>query len=804
MESSKSLRERAASALSEAARRAFVHLRAGLIALPVAIAVVAIAPGASAADMAAGAREALNTIVEHEIAAQRIPGAVIAIGDADGVFYRAAFGERATAPRHEPMTLDTVFDLASLTKVICTTTAVMQLVETHRLRLDAPVARYWPAFAANGKGAVTVGQLLAHTSGLAPDVPLAARNRSRPGVLREVLAERLRAAPGERVIYSDINFVVLGELVQRITHRTLDDYARAHIFAPLGMRDTQFVPDLGHVARSAPTTPEGASMHEGHVHDPTAAAMGGVAGNAGVFSTADDLARYARMLLGGGQLDGARVLRASTVASLTVPRSPPGALPWRGFGWALDAPLVPNRDRLPPLGATTHTGYTGTALWIDFVTRRFVIILTNRVHSSENGDARPLRAQVVGWLASQGEEIGSDDIARVLPLAAPAIDAFLRPPASRGPVLSGIDMLEGQTFAPLAGLRVGLLTNRSGFDHAGRRTIDVLAQAPGLTLATLFSPEHGLATDRDARVPDARDAATGLPVRSLYGGTRRFPPASLEGLDALIVDLQDAGVRLFTYETTLGYALEAAAARGIPLFVLDRPNPLGADTFGGPVLDPGRESFTGYHPLPLVHGMTMGELAMLLNDERRIGARLHVIPMQGYRRTMRFADTGLGWLAPSPNLRTLAALDLYPDLALLEGANLSVGRGTARPFEQIGAPWIDGEALAQALNARALGARFRAVDFVPSESTYRGKLCHGVAIARNPASVPPGTLGLGMAIALHQLYPDRFDVGGTRDAIGSAAVWEALKSGANLETLQPLLGAQRASFAARRSRFLLY
>ncbi|GLU31108.1 exo-beta-N-acetylmuramidase NamZ domain-containing protein [Trinickia caryophylli] len=804
MESSKSLRERAASALSEAVGRSFVHLRARLLALPVALTVALVPLSAVAADIPDAAREELNTIVEHEIAAQRIPGAVVAIGDASGVFYRAAFGERATTPRHEPMTIDTVFDLASLTKAICTTTAVMQLVETHRLRLDDPVARYWPAFAANGKGTVTVGQLLAHTSGLAPDVPLAARNRSRPGVLREVLAERLHAAPGARVIYSDINFVVLGELVQRITHRTLDDYARAHIFAPLAMRDTQFVPDLGHMARSAPTTPDGAGMREGRVHDPTAAAMGGVAGNAGLFSTADDLARYARMLLGGGRLEGARVLRSSTVASLTVPRSPPGELPWRGFGWALDAPLVPNRDRLAPLGALTHTGYTGTALWIDFVTQRFVIILSNRVHPYESGDARPLRAQIVGWLASRGKETGSDDIARALPLAAPAIDAFRRPPSSHGPVLSGIDVLQAQAFAPLAGMRVGLLTNRSGFDHAGRRTIDLLAQAPGLTLVTLFSPEHGLATDRDARVPDARDAATGLPVRSLYGGTRRFAPASLDGLDALVVDLQDAGVRLFTYETTLGYALEAAAARGIPLFVLDRPNPLGADTFGGPVLDADRESFTGYHPLPLVHGMTMGELATLLNDERGIGAQLHVIPMQGYRRAMRFADTGLGWVPPSPNLRTLAALDLYPDLALLEGANLSVGRGTARPFEQIGAPWMDGEALAQALNARALGARFRPVDFVPLESTYRGKLCHGVAIARDMASAPSGMLGLGIAIALRQLYPDRFDLDATRDAIGSTTVWEALRNGASLETLQPVLDAQRASFAARRSRFLLY
>ena len=666
-----------------------------------------------------------------QITAGRIPGAVVLIGDSTHVLYRQAFGQRVTTPSPEPMTLDTEFDLASLTKVIATTTAVMQLAEAGRIDLDAPVAQYWPDFAMQGKNAVTVRELLAHTSGLAPALPVRPPQPGRKAVLSAIAAQRPRSAPGERVLYSDLNFVVLGELVERITHLPLDAYCRVHIFGPLGMRDTVFVPDAGRAARSAPTIANKAGILRGRVHDPTARWMGGVSGNAGLFSTADDLARFAQMMLNEGRAGTVQILRPESIAALAAASSPLAAMPWRGLGWELAAPLVPNHDRLPPIGIIGHTGYTGTGLWIDRVTRQFIVILTNRVYPDDRGDARPLRAQLLALLASRAEPVSAAQIGRSLPSAVPALRAANRLPISTGPVQTGIDVLEAQQFAPLAGMRVGLITNRSGFDAKGRRTIDVLAHAPGVTLAALFSPEHGLDTDVDERVGDTRDAATGLTVHSLYGATQRFPAGSLRGLDALIFDIQDAGVRFFTYETTLGYALEAAAARGIPLFVLDRPDPLGAQRFGGPVLDSRRESFTGYFPAPLQPGMTVGELANLFNRNKHIGADLRVVPMQGYRRTMTFADTGLGWVPLSPNLRTLSQLDLYPDVGLLEGANVSVGRGTPHPFEWIGAPWIDANRLATALNALDAGAHFEPLDFVPTESTWRGQLCHGVSITRD-------------------------------------------------------------------------
>ncbi|SDI33317.1 Uncharacterized conserved protein YbbC, DUF1343 family [Paraburkholderia phenazinium] len=777
-------------------------MRRGALLLGLAIA----ARATYAGSLDAAACRQVEQIVDTEIAAGRIPGAVVLMGDAGQVFYREAFGQRALTPASESMTFDTEFDLASLTKVIATTTAILQLAETGRLRLDAPVAQYWPAFAANGKEAVTVRELLAHTSGLRADLRSRPARSGRDGVLGAIVAEHLLSEPGERVVYSDLNFVVLGELVQRVTHQSLDAYCQTHVFAPLGMRDTVFLPGASRAARSAATTADQAGMRRGRVHDPTAAWMGGVSGNAGLFSTADDLARFAQMMLNGGQYGATRILQAQSIAALAAAASPLSAVPWRGLGWELAAPLVSNRDRLPPIGTIGHTGYTGTGIWIDLATRQFVVILTNRVHPDDQGDARSVRAQLLALLASHTAPLSVAEIGRLLPEALPALAAATRLPVSTGPVQVGIDVLEAQQFAPLSGMRVGLITNRSGFDSAGRRTVDVLSHAPGVALAALFSPEHGLNTDVDAKVGDTTDPATGLVVHSLYGKDQRFPAASLDALDALVFDVQDAGVRFFTYETTLGYALEAAAARGIPLFVLDRPDPLGADRFGGPVLDAGRESFTGYFPLPLLPGMTVGELADLFNSERHIGADLHVVPMQGYRREMRLADTGLGWVPPSPNLRTPAQLDLYPDVALLEGANVSVGRGTPHPFEWIGAPWIDGVMLAHVLNALGAGAHFEPVDFVPTESIWRGQLCHGVSMVRDamPTPRPPARLGLALLSTLQARYPATFDMAATRESIGSAVLWQAVQDGAGSEMLEAIEAAQLVPFSLLRDKYLHY
>jgi len=530
------------------------------------------------------AQASIAQIVELQIAKKNIPGAVIVIGDQSGILYQQHFGLRATEPRSEPMTDDTIFDLASLTKVVATTTAILQLVEQGRVELDAPAARYWPSFGVHGKENITIREMLSHTSGLAPDLDLSENWQGKEAAVQRIINSS-PIAPigtiGQRVIYSDINFEVLGLIVERVSKRTLDQYCKKHIFAPLAMQNTSFLPVDETVERIAPTQ----GKLRGKVHDPSAARMGGVAGHAGLFSDANDLARFARMILNGGTLDGKRILRSATVGQLLIPDSPLDASPLRSIGWALDGPLTANHDQLPSVGMLFHTGFTGTGLWIDPVMQRFVIILSNRVHPYGLGNAAPLREQLLAVVASLGSVKSVADIKQIAPQLSTAISLLERPALGQALVKSGIDVLEQEGFSKLTGKRIGLITNQSGIDQSGRSTIEIL-QAAGVNLVALFALEHGLYGDQNQLVSSGVDRATGLPVYSLYGTVKQPTPAMLDGLDMLVWDVQDAGVRFFTYETSLGLVLEAAAQQHIPVLLLDRPNPLGADVVAGPMLDP--------------------------------------------------------------------------------------------------------------------------------------------------------------------------------------------------------------------------
>jgi uncharacterized protein YbbC (DUF1343 family) len=376
----------------------------------------------------------------------------------------------------------------------------------------------------------------------------------------------------------------------------------------------------------------------------------------------------------------------------------------------------------------------------------------------------------------------------------------------REKVQTGIEVLAAKKFAPLAGLRVGLITNHSGTDSTGQRTIDHLAAAPGVRLVALFAPEHGLSAAREGKIEGERDATTGIPIRSLYGSTRKPTDEMLAGLDAVVIDLQDAGVRFFTYPTTVAYVLEAAARLRLEVYVLDRPDPINAAAVQGPVLDRALTSFTGYFPMPQRHGMTIGELAGMFNAELGIGARLTVVPMRNYRRRLWYDETGLTWISPSPNLRTVDEAGLYAGVGLIEGANVSVGRGTASPFELIGAPWINEEYLASYLAGRGIvGVHFDRVEFTPEVDRYAGHLCRGVRLSlTDRAHFDAAALGLELAAALHRLYPDRFDLNATRQLIGSQAVFDAVKSGADPRELYPLWKAQLRAFRAVRAKYLLY
>jgi uncharacterized protein YbbC (DUF1343 family)/CubicO group peptidase (beta-lactamase class C family) len=762
---------------------------------------------------------AVDSIIEQAIADGNIPGAVLVVGHNGKVIYRKAYGHRALEPRRELMTLDTIFDLASLTKVIATTTAVMQLMELGKVRLNDPVAKYIPDFAQNGKDDITVRQLLTHYSGLAPDLDLGTPWEGKQTAYQLAAVEPPETTPGSGFVYSDINFIMLGELVEKVSGESLDAYTAQHIFTPLKMVHTRYLPPAAWRPRIAPTQyDENDKMLDGVVHDPTARRMGGVAGHAGLFATGDDLAKFAQALLDGG--DG--ILSPDTVTKMTSPETPPTAPVLRGFGWDIDSPFSSNRGDLLPVGSYGHTGFTGTSLWIDPTTESYIILLTNSVHPRGKGNAIGLRVKVATEVAAALNLTTSEKEAlrwKSVTGYNEAFSAARRMSARNGTVKTGVDVLAEHRFdvlkppagsAPDAKRHIGLVTNQTGVDSSGKRTIDVLAQAPGVALDAIFSPEHGVTGTLDTTdINNSKDAATGVPVYSVYGGSdaaRRPAPEVLRTLDAIVFDIQDAGVRFYTYETTLGYFLEAAAKAGIEMIVLDRPNPITGSFVQGPPADAGHESFTNYWTLPVRHGMTMGELAKMFNTERGINAKLTVVPLDGWQRGDWFDSTGLEWVNPSPNLRSVTEAALYPGVALIEGTNVSVGRGTDSPFELLGAPWMKSKELATYLNARGIsGVRFVPITFTPTSSNYSGQACQGVNIIvtdRNSLDAPE--LGIELAAALRKLYATDFKIEKMQGLLVNQAAYDALMAGQDPRRIAQEWMDELQKFGKVREKYLIY
>lgn len=766
-----------------------------------------------AASRSAGPLASIAPVINQAIEEGKAPGAVLLIGHNGRVVYGHAFGSRALVPKKRPMRFNTIFDLASLTKVIATTTAVMQLFEEGKIRLTDPVATYWPEFGANGKDQITVLELLTHYSGMAPDLPLKPEWSGYDTAMRMIAAETPIVPPGTRFIYSDINFETLGELVRRISGEPLDVYCARHIFKPLGMRDTMFRPPERLRWRIAPTQYQSGTtgkMLWGEVHDPTSYNMGGVAGHAGLFSTAHDLSIFAQMILNGGVYHGHRILSRLTVLKMTTPETPPGAMDVRGLGWDIDTPYASNRGELFPLGSFGHTGFTGTDIWIDPFSKTYLILLTNAVHPIGKGNVISLRTRIATLVAAAyGRVPTAAELERRASLTTlnELRSGYRLHPAPNDHVETGIDVLEAVNFAPLAGRRVGLITNHTGVDSAGRRTIDLLDHAPGVKLVAIFSPEHGLYGKVDAKVPSTTEPVTGLPVYSLYGDTERPTDQMLAGIDALVYDIQDAGVRFYTYTTTMAYAMEAAAKKGIPFYVLDRPDPINGFNVEGPVLDNDLRSFVGYFPEPVRTGMTLGELAQMFNAEDHIGANLTVVKMHGWRRTDWYDETNLGWIDPSPNLRNMTEMALYPGVGMIEYANVSVGRGTDTPFEVLGAPWIDGPKLAQYLDARHIqGVRFLETDFTPHDNKFAGQVCHGVEISLlDRQALDSPELGAELAAALWKLFPKDFQIDQTLKLVGSRAVLEAIKQGHDPRRIAyEWEQNQDRPFRTMRAKYLLY
>ena len=899
---------------------------------------------------------AASAAISTAIAQKKLPGAVLLVGHNGKVVFEQAYGVRKYADEPgldgkpspaEPMTLDTIFDMASLTKCLATATAIMQLHEAHKLDVDDPVVKYLPEFAANGKEHVTIRELLTHYSGLPPDVNLkdawglAAPDKAEG--IKRAMESPLTTTPGTHFEYSDINYITLGAIVEKISGQRLDDYALTHIFRPLGMRHTQYLPFYSAcgpevrfgsavevpyakkdrvydpkkyetvacgswtptetIPNTAPSqhdkegTPESNPdfdhLLRGTVHDPTTRRMGGVAGQAGVFSTAEDLSKFAQALLDKLLYDkGPFPLKQSTLKLMTTPEQPattqsgatiftPDGKPTtgvavRGFGWDINSAYSRPRGEVFPIGSFGHTGFTGTSLWIDPTSDTYIILLANSVHPRGNPPISPLRGEVATDVA-KALRIDPQPVAtqaasspKPTPSEAEKLAAMKRlkeelhgeysdgPPCGWAECThthAGIDVLEQTNFDMLkklaakhgGHLRIGLLTNQTGLDARGRRTIDILRSAGnGIELTKLFSPEHGIFGAKDSTdIGQEVDPATGLKVTSLYGpkdADKRPKPEDLKDLDAVVIDMQDAGVRFYTYETVLGYFTEATKCAGEPfgspaLIVLDRPNPIGGLAVQGPISNT-EPSYVNYMPLlPLRHGLTMGELAIYFYahlppcpaDERYKGmarteaAPLEVVPMQNWHRDEFYDQTGIPWVNPSPNLRSVNEATLYPALGMMDATNVSVGRGTATPFEVFGAgatpatkdapaqlAWFDGKSVAAYLTARHIpGVTFAPTTFpvaeTPEKYPYHGQTIEGVRLTvTDRAALDSPELGIEVLSALHHLYPTQFKLDKAAPLVANFETMAALTQGEDPRAIAASWASDLSEFKALNAKYLIY
>jgi uncharacterized protein YbbC (DUF1343 family)/CubicO group peptidase (beta-lactamase class C family) len=757
----------------------------------------------------AGPLSVVDPIIDEAVQSHLIPGAVLIVGHDNQIVYRKAYGLKAWLPDREPMALDTIFDAASLTKVISTTPSVMRLFEQGKLRLDDPVIKYLPEFQ-GGKSDITIRLLMTHFSGLPPDVELVPVWSGYETGIEKALTTKPIAPPGEKFIYSDINFLLMGEIVRRLSGQSLAEFVHDQIYAPLGMNETGYLPNPSLMSRIAPTEYEEANgmPFRGVVHDPTARYMGGVAGHAGVFTTADDLVKYAQMLVNMGTYNNIHLFNPETVRKFTEPGSPADQPVLRGLGWDIDSPFSSNRGELFPIGSYGHTGFTGTSLWIDPRSHSFVIFLTNVVHLKRGNSLSSLRSRLATAIANSfGLNIPNDVAITGYSETISGAGAH-RVIARNADTQTGLDVLESDGFREFKGKRIGLITNQTGLDRAGHRDIDVMLHA-GVHLTGLYSPEHGINGVEDVEnVANAKDATTGLPVASLYQpDKRRLTAAQMQNLDAVVFDIQDVGARFYTYSCTMLYALEEAGKAHKPFYVLDRPNPITGTHIEAPMIDKDLQSFVGCYDMPLRHGMTFGELAHMANMEQHWGADLRVIHMKNWQRGDWFDSTTLGWVNPSPNMRSLNAALLYPGIAMLEySTNYSVGRGTDAPFEQVGADWIQGQALAAALNAQFIpGVRVYPTKFQPTSSNFSGQTIEGVRFVITDREAFDSTrLGIELAVALRTLYPGKIDFDKCKTLIGSQEVVTAFTQGKEAIDIWTAAQADAIKFAERRKQYLLY
>lgn len=779
-------------------------------------------------NMDAASLDRIDAIIEENIEAGNFPGGVVCIGRGNKIGFLRCYGNRQTEPTVEPVTPDTLYDLASVSKVTSTAIAVAILVEQGKIEYDDRITRFFPEFGQNGKENVTVRDCLTHVSGLTPDNSIRDYIRpeednsvkydpekfyTREEILQHICELGLRTAPGEAFAYSDVGFITMGLVVEKVTGMSQDEFVRQNIYLPLGMTDTGYNPTDEQKKRAAAAekrVPEDSDWIKGEVHDPRAFAMKGIAGHAGNFSTAPNLAILASMLVGRGTYTPAndpehpvQIMSEATFKQMTESVTIPRGI--RSRGWDKRSPYSGNRAVLMSPSAIGHSGFTGTSYWIDPDMDLYVIFLGNRLHPDGKGDYVGMCGKI-GQIAldSIREKTAADETAAFVKKS-----VYVSPNAGKSSeTLAGVDVMERDGFAPLKlrNRRVGLLTNQTGLLRDGRR-IPKAMQDAGVNLTTLFSPEHGLYGALDqSNIDDAKDEETGLPVFSLYGETRRPTPEMLKNVDAFVFDIQDVGVRFYTYISAMCSAMQACADQGKAFFVFDRPNPIGGVKVDGPWLDAGRESYVAFFPMPIQHGMTVGEIALMFANQYKLNLDLTVIPCENWTRDQYFDQTGLTWVNPSPNMRSLTEALLYPGFGIPEFTNISVGRGTDTPFEVIGAPWINAEDLAKKMNGEKLpGIEFEPIKFTPTGSKYKDEEISGLRMKIvDRDKLDAVKVGVALMSRLAADYPDNWETKNANTLLLNDATLAAIRAGKSVGEIAPLWDADLARFKEARQNYLIY
>ncbi|MDO4587938.1 MAG: DUF1343 domain-containing protein [Planctomycetia bacterium] len=756
----------------------------------------------------------IDRFIEKAIDEGETPGAVIAIGRGSSLAFLKAYGNRQVEPTVEPMTTDTLFDLASVSKVVSTALAIHILADQGKLDFDDPIVKFFPDFAPNGKDKITIRQCLTHVAGLIADNSIKDyQNCSQDEIWANICRLSLKSEPGEKFTYSDVGFIVLGKLVEKISGMPQDQFVLTHIYQPLGMTDTMYNPPEDLRRRTASTEkryPDDSDWIKGEVHDPRAYAMNGVAGHAGIFSTALDLSVLGATLLGRGTYtkkdnSTVQILSNEEFEKMIAPQSIIRGI--RSLGWDKRSPYSGNRGWLMSPSAIGHGGFTGTAFWVDPDFDLFVVFLATRLHPDGKGSVNSLAGRIASIAVDSITDIRDPKAIQIHNEKAVYLSPNRETPDKDNlAVLNGIDVLQRDHFELLKDRKVGLITNQTGINKDGEMTSKLMFEA-GVNLIALFTPEHGLFGTLDqSNIDDMKDPVTGLPVYSLYGETRRPTPKMLEGIDTLVFDIQDIGARFYTYISTMAAAMQSAADHKIRFVVLDRVNPIGGIKVAGPLLDPGMEAFIAFAPMPVQHGMTIGELALMFNEEQRLQLDLQIVPVENWKREMYFDQTSLPWVNPSPNMRNITEELTYPGFGIPEFTNISVGRGTETPFEIIGAPWINANDLAAKMNDQNLaGITFEPVEFTPTASKYADTNIFGVRlILTDRDAFEPVRTGIALMRQLKIDYPDQWDRKNINTLLLHYQTCQMIEQEKSLEEIEKSWKNDLNEFCLIRKLYLIY